>query len=105
MRVLASVCLYLCVAVASANPICDGSRAQAEKDLRASLLKMYQDSESLIKRLLNTGMSDYDKLCRIPDNPVSSAVLSNLKRIYYPRFSTIHMLYEANIEASNDLDE
>jgi hypothetical protein len=93
------------VTEASANPISEINRSQAEADLKNYLLKKYGDSYSTIEMLLDAGMESYDKLASLPENEVNNNIINNLKNRYYPSFSTILMLYQSNKESYDRLNK
>ncbi len=78
-----------------ANPISEVSRPKAKADLKAKL-KTCGSSYSTIEMLLEAGMEDYDTLAALPSNSVNNGILIRLKKTYYPYFSTILTLYEAD---------
>ena len=88
-----------------ANPISEISRSQAEADLKADLLNKYKGSYSTVDTLLTAGMADYDKLASAPNTEVDNEIINKLKSQYYPSFSTIYMLYQADKEAYNKLNQ
>ena len=89
---------------ASANPVSDISRYQAEADLKADLMQRYGSSYNTILMLLDARMKAYDELCQVEDDPVNKQILEDLLKRYYPSFSTIQMLFKSNREAYDRLN-
>lgn len=100
---IALICLIF-VSITLANPISEISRSKAKATLKKELLETYGNSYATVEWLLKEGMKDYDILCTIPDNAVNNGILLDLKKTYYPHFSTILFLYKSNKNAYNKLD-
>jgi hypothetical protein len=98
------VALMLTATSVFANPISVVPRAKAKNDLKQHLLQKYPGSYSTVEMLLNSGMSDYEMLCRIKSDPVNDEILNKLRGRYYPSFSTILMLYKANRKSYDNLN-
>jgi len=79
------------------NPFLNLEEDVALRDLQVFLMKTYKDNQSLVEKLTDAGMKDYEKLRSISSGEENNKMLADLKGAYYPNFSTILMLFEENL--------
>lgn len=100
LKLILFVALATTSILAKAIPVCDVGRDKAKSDLKKYLFENYAGNYAFIERHLASGMSDFDRICKITDDEVSSKILMSLKD-YYPNFSFIYRHYKSN-KASYD---
>lgn len=95
VKIALSVALVTTSFIAQANPVCEVGREKARIDLKKDLLEKYSTNYAFIQRHLESGMADFDRICRIKDDEVDNKILQDLNK-YYPSFSFIYRHYQSN---------